>query len=53
MMTIHRIQSGKIIEDWVIVESLGFFQQLGILPATNDLLHEFRQRKEYGAQESG
>ena len=53
MMTIHRIQGGKIIEDWVIVESLGFFQQLGILPATNDLLHEFRQRKEYGAQESG
>jgi predicted ester cyclase len=24
MMTIHRIWSGKIIEDWVIVESLGF-----------------------------
>src|SRR5579872_1330728 len=27
MMTIHRLKSGKIIEDWVIVESLGFFQQ--------------------------
>jgi predicted ester cyclase len=39
MMTIHRIQNGKIIEDWVIVESLGFFQQLGILPATTDFLH--------------
>ena len=45
MSTIHRIRSGKIIEDWVIVESLGFFQQLGILPATSDLLREFRQRK--------
>ena len=45
MMTIHRIQSGKIIEDWVIVESLGFFQELGILPATSDLLSEFRRRK--------
>jgi hypothetical protein len=46
MMTIHRIRNGKIIEDWVIVESLGFFQQLGILRATNDLLHEFSERKE-------
>jgi steroid delta-isomerase-like uncharacterized protein len=45
MMTIHRIRSGKIIEDWVIVESLGFFQQLGILPATGDLLSEFLQKK--------
>jgi steroid delta-isomerase-like uncharacterized protein len=44
LMTIHRVRSGKIIEDWVIVESLGFFQQLGILPATNDLLREFRQK---------
>jgi len=46
MMTIHRIRSGKIIEDWVIVESLGFFQQLGILPPISDLLREFHQRKE-------
>jgi ketosteroid isomerase-like protein len=45
MTTIHRIRSGKIIEDWVIVESLGFFQQLGILPATNDLLREFHDKK--------
>jgi len=46
MMTIHRIRNGKIIEDWVIVESLGFFQQLGILSATSDLLSEFPQRRE-------
>jgi predicted ester cyclase len=38
MMTIHGIQRDKIVEDWVIVESLGFFQQLGILPETADLL---------------
>jgi predicted ester cyclase len=47
MMTVHRIRSGKIIEDWVIVESLGFFQQLGILPATSDLLSEFLQKKKW------
>jgi steroid delta-isomerase-like uncharacterized protein len=46
MMTIHQIRSCKIIQDWVIVESLGFFQQLGILPATSDLLSEFHQRNE-------
>jgi steroid delta-isomerase-like uncharacterized protein len=39
LMTIHRFKNCKIIEDWVIVESLGFFQQLGILPATSDLLN--------------
>ncbi|MDP4217558.1 MAG: ester cyclase [Bacteroidota bacterium] len=44
LMTIHRITGNKIIEDWVIVESLGFFQQLGILPATTDFLRAFRQR---------
>jgi SnoaL-like polyketide cyclase len=38
MMTIHRFRNCKIIEDWVVVESLGFFQQLGIVPATSDLL---------------
>jgi steroid delta-isomerase-like uncharacterized protein len=45
MMTIHRIHHGKIIEDWVIVESLGFFQQLGVLPETIDFLHDFREKK--------
>jgi steroid delta-isomerase-like uncharacterized protein len=45
MTTIHRIRNGKIVEDWVVVESLGFFQQLGVLPAISDLLHEFRAKK--------
>jgi predicted ester cyclase len=30
MFTIHRVVQGKIVEDWVLVESLGFFQQLGV-----------------------
>jgi steroid delta-isomerase-like uncharacterized protein len=42
MMTIHRIQHGKIMEDWVIVESLGFFQQLGVLSETMDFLRAFQ-----------
>jgi steroid delta-isomerase-like uncharacterized protein len=41
MTTIHRIQNGKIMEDWVLVESLGLFQQLGALPPTKDFLAEF------------
>lgn len=42
MITIHRIANGKIAEDWVIVESLGFFQQLGVLPDTEQLLRKHR-----------
>jgi hypothetical protein len=38
MITIHRIANSKIAEDWVLVESLGFFQQLGILPGTAELI---------------
>lgn len=45
MITIHRIRNGKIIEDWVLVESLGLLQQLGVLPATNDILWDFAQRQ--------
>ncbi len=38
MTTVHRIENGKIAEDWVLVESLGFFQQLGLVPATQDIV---------------
>jgi steroid delta-isomerase-like uncharacterized protein len=41
MMTLHRIQGGKVVEDWVLVESLGFFQQLGVLPSTSDFMADF------------
>jgi steroid delta-isomerase-like uncharacterized protein len=29
---IHRIQDGKIIEDWVVRDTLGLMQQLGVIP---------------------
>ena len=38
LSVIHRISEGKIVEDWVLVESLGFFQQLGLAPSTADIL---------------
>ena len=41
MMTIHRIANSKIAEDWVLVESFGFFQQLGMLPDTAQLIRNF------------
>jgi steroid delta-isomerase-like uncharacterized protein len=41
MFTVHRVVQGKIVEDWVLVESLGFFQQLGIVPNTADLVGNF------------
>ena len=43
MITIHRIANSKIAEDWVLVESLGFFQQLGVLPDTAELIRNFAQ----------
>ena len=41
MFTVHRVAQGKIIEDWVLVESLGFFQQLGVVRNTEDLVRNF------------
>lgn len=38
MITIHRIMNGRIVEDWVLVESLGFFQQLGLILATQEIM---------------
>ena len=38
LIVIHRIREGKIAEDWVLVESLGFFQQLELVPSTPDIL---------------
>jgi steroid delta-isomerase-like uncharacterized protein len=43
MITIHRIANGKIAEDWVLVESLGLFQQLGVLGDTAELIRQFVQ----------
>ena len=44
MMTVHRIARGKIAEDWVLVESLGFFQQLGLVSPTFELFSRAKQR---------
>ena len=37
IITIHRIADGKIAEDWVLVGSLMLFQQLGLVPQTQDI----------------
>ena len=37
MITIHRIEAGKIVEDWVLVDSLGLFQQLGLVPGREEI----------------
>jgi len=41
MFTVHRVVQSKIVEDWVLVESLGFFQQLGVLPDAAGLVGNF------------
>ena len=38
MFVVQRIVNGKIAEDWVLVEALGFFQQLGLAPTTQEIL---------------
>lgn len=30
---IHRLRDGKIIEDWMVRDTLGLLQQLGVMPA--------------------
>ena len=44
LFTFHRVVEGKIVEDWVLVESLGVFQQLGIVPDPAEMLGEFVKR---------
>jgi len=41
MFTVHRVVQGRIVEDWVLMESFGFFQQLGVVPNTADLVGQF------------
>jgi predicted ester cyclase len=38
MSVTQRIAGGRIVEDWVLVESLGLFQQLGLVPPREELL---------------
>lgn len=37
LSVIHRVSNGKIVEDWVLVEALGFFQQLGLVPSSEEI----------------
>jgi steroid delta-isomerase-like uncharacterized protein len=48
MFTVHRVVQGKIAEDWVLVESLGVFQQLGVVPDTADLVSNFLRQQGNG-----
>lgn len=41
MFTAHRLVQGKNVEDWVLVESLGVLQQLGVVPNIADLVGTF------------
>ena len=45
MFTVHRVVQGEIVEDWVLVESLGVFQQLGVVPNTADLVGNFLRQQ--------
>lgn len=38
MFVDHLIVNGKIVEDWVLVEALGFFQQLELVPSAQEIL---------------
>jgi predicted ester cyclase len=38
LIVTQRIIDGKIVEDWVLVEALGFFQALGLLPPTQEII---------------
>jgi steroid delta-isomerase-like uncharacterized protein len=49
LITIHRIANSKIAEDWVLVESLGLFQQLGVLPDTAELIRNFAEHADSGS----
>jgi steroid delta-isomerase-like uncharacterized protein len=49
LITIHRIANSKIAEDWVLVESLGLFQQLGVLPDTAELIRNFAEHANSGS----
>jgi len=44
IITIHRIADGKIAEDWVLMGSLILFQQLGLVPQTQDFLQASKSK---------
>jgi ketosteroid isomerase-like protein len=42
-INIDRIEGGKIVERWSLWDRLGFWQQLGIVPPTRELMDQFPQ----------
>lgn len=38
MMVMHRASRGKIVEDWVLIEAYGAFEQLGLVPPRAELI---------------
>jgi steroid delta-isomerase-like uncharacterized protein len=38
MTVMHQISNKKIVADWTLVETLGFFQQLGLVPTTPEIM---------------
>jgi predicted ester cyclase len=44
IITIHRIKDGKIAEDWVLVGSLMLFQQLGLVPQTQEIFGALKSK---------
>lgn len=43
MMVMYQITNERIAEDWVLVDFLGVFQQLGLVKPTNELLSKSNQ----------
>lgn len=41
----HRVEDALIVEDWVIMETLGLFQQLGLVAPTQELLTAAGRRR--------
>ena len=43
MAVTYRLAGGMIAEDWVLVDFLGVFQQLGLVPPTSEILQRSRR----------
>jgi hypothetical protein len=41
----YRLDAGKIAEDWVLVDFLGVFQQLGLVAPTSEVVQNSHQAR--------
>ncbi|GAC1662725.1 MAG: hypothetical protein NVS9B15_26020 [Acidobacteriaceae bacterium] len=44
VINIYRVQNGKIVEVWLMSDRLGMYQQMGVAPASQDLLQKAGMR---------